>query len=129
MEFVESGDEVICVWEPKTEFQGWTGIVHGGIQATLLDEVASWVVQVKLKLSGFTSQMNIRYVKPVPTDQGLLTARAKLTETKKRLAFIQVSLENDKGEVLTKGEIIYYVYPEEESKEKFNYPGIEAFFE
>ena len=37
-----------------TEFAGFHDILHGGIQATMMDEIASWVVLVKLDTSGVT---------------------------------------------------------------------------
>lgn len=44
MEFFEDGDEIISRWKPRPEFQGWINTLHGGIQATLADEISSWVV-------------------------------------------------------------------------------------
>ena len=40
----EDGDEIICFWKPQSHYQGWINTLHGGIQATLIDECASWVV-------------------------------------------------------------------------------------
>ena len=36
MEFYEDGDEVISIWKPQPQFQGWIDTLHGGIQAVLL---------------------------------------------------------------------------------------------
>ena len=44
MEFYENGDEIVSVWHPRPEYQGWVNTLHGGIQATLADEISSWVV-------------------------------------------------------------------------------------
>ena len=57
MEFYEEGDEVVCRWRPRPEFQGWVDTLHGGIQATLADEISSWVVFRKFQTSGVTSKM------------------------------------------------------------------------
>jgi len=38
-------------------------MLHDGIQATLLDEIADWVLIVKLGTSGVTKNLNINYVK------------------------------------------------------------------
>ena len=40
MSFAEEGEEIICSWEPDPRFAGYGGIIHGGIQATLHDEIA-----------------------------------------------------------------------------------------
>ena len=31
MEFYEDGDEVISIWKPQPQFQGWIDTLHGGI--------------------------------------------------------------------------------------------------
>ena len=31
MEFFEDGDDVVSYWHPQEHFQGWTGVMHGGI--------------------------------------------------------------------------------------------------
>ena len=61
MTFSEDGDDITCSWEPDLRFAGYGGIVHGGIQATLHDEIASWVVFVKLSTAGFTERFEIDY--------------------------------------------------------------------
>ena len=85
LSFVEEGDELVSVWSPKSYFQGYHNILHGGIQATLMDEIASWVVYVKLDASGFTSTMNVRYLKPVYVTDTMLTLRASIKELRKIL--------------------------------------------
>ena len=56
MEFYEDGDEVISIWKPQPQFQGWIDTLHGGIQAVLLDEICAWVVLRKLQTTGVTWQ-------------------------------------------------------------------------
>ena len=41
MEFYEDGDEVVSIWKPRPEYQGWLNTLHGGIQSVLLDESAA----------------------------------------------------------------------------------------
>ena len=61
MEFYEDGEEIVSVWHPRPEFQGWVDTLHGGVQATLADEISSWVVFRKFRTSGVTSRMEVRY--------------------------------------------------------------------
>ena len=68
MEFYEDGNEVISIWKPQPQFQGWIDTLHGGIQAVLLDEICAWVVLRKLQTTGVTSKMETRYMKPVNTN-------------------------------------------------------------
>ena len=55
----------------RPEFQGWPGVAHGGIIATLLDEVTARVymndsTENKLMMTG---KLEIRYRKPVPVGE------------------------------------------------------------
>ena len=61
MEFYEDGDDIVCFWKPQAHYQGWIDTLHGGIQATLIDECASWVVFRKLQTSGVTNRLEVKY--------------------------------------------------------------------
>ena len=56
MEFYEDGDEVVSIWKPRPEYQGWIDTLHGGIQAVLMDEICAWVILRKLQTTGVTSK-------------------------------------------------------------------------
>jgi len=127
MTFFEDKDEIISIWQPKEYFQGWIDVLHGGIQATMMDEIASWVVFVKCKTAGVTSRMDIRLKKAVFVNAGNITLRAKLKEMKRNIAVITVELYNADKELCANAEIQYFTYPQEIAKERLFYPGVEAF--
>jgi len=129
MEFYEDGDYLISQWEPAVFYQGYGNVLHGGIQATLMDELASWVVYVKAQTGGVTADMKVKYKKPVYVNQGSLTIRGKLKEKGRRLAVIDVELLNADGQLCAEGELRYFVFPEKVAREKYFYPGPDAFYE
>ena len=47
MEFYEEDQKIISLWQPKRDYEGFQNILHGGIQATLIDEIAAWSVFIK----------------------------------------------------------------------------------
>ncbi|HET7839954.1 MAG TPA: PaaI family thioesterase [Candidatus Acidoferrales bacterium] len=53
------------------EYQGGAGFVHGGIVATLLDEVMAKVSRFGQDYA-VTAQLTIEYLKPVPVDEELI---------------------------------------------------------
>ena len=79
-EFYEEGDYITCQWMPRPEFQGFFNVLHGGIQATLMDEIACWNVFAKVKSAGVTIEMNVKYRNTVYTDRGELLLRSKIVE-------------------------------------------------
>ena len=72
MEFYEDGEDVVSIWQPTGEYQGWPNILHGGIQATLIDELCGWTIGHKYKSDAVTSKMEIRYRTPVKINEGNL---------------------------------------------------------
>ena len=128
LEFWEEGDEIIAKWPPGKDFEGWTGVLHGGIQATLLDEVASWLVFVKLKTAGVTTQLNVQYLKPAFISKGDFTVKAILLSFQKNVARISSKLYDAEGNICATAEAEYFCFPERIARAKYNYLGIEAFY-
>lgn len=128
MEFYEEGDYLISEWDPDNRFGGYKNVLHGGIQATLLDEIASWCIQIKLKTAGVTANMNIRYKKPVFIDQGRLLLKAKIGEEHRRIVNVKTELFNADGELCCEGDVKYFCYPEKIAREKLYFPEFEEFF-
>lgn len=89
MEFYEDGDEVVCFWHPEPKYQGWTHTLHGGIQATLLDEVSAWTIARKLQTTGVTSKMELRYLKPVHTTDKYLVVRGRIAEQRRNIVTVE----------------------------------------
>ncbi len=129
MQFVEDGDFLTCEWEPHGFLSGYRDILHGGIQATLMDEIAAWLIQVKMKTAGVTSTMNISLKRPVPVKEGKLKLKARLKEKRKNLVDVEVVLFNPDGKTGAEGVITYYTFSPEVAREKFYFPRHEDFFQ
>lgn len=125
--FFEEGGELTSTWMPQQHLEGYHNVLHGGIQATLMDEIASWVVYVILKTSGVTSSMNIRYLKPVSVKEPLLKLIAKVKERRRNLADIEVRLFDSSGILCAEALVTYFTFSEQKSKESLYYPDHEAF--
>ena len=119
MEFMEDGNEVVSRWVPTREFEGWRNTLHGGIQATLADEIASWVIFRKLQTGGVTSKMEVRYLRPVRISDGAIELRARIVEQRRNLVRIAVTLTNGLGERAAEVECLYFTFPKERSVEEF----------
>lgn len=124
LEFHEEGEEIVSQWMPSPNYQGWLHILHGGIQATLLDEICGWCVFRKLQTTGVTSRMETRYLKPVRIEEGSpLTLRAKIVEQKRNWITIEASITSKEGETCTTARCLYYTFSQEEAREKFKFTG------
>jgi acyl-coenzyme A thioesterase PaaI-like protein len=122
MEFYEDGDDIVSIWEPHLNFQSWIGTLHGGIQATLLDEVGGWIISRKLQTTGVTTHLNVRYKTSVPVGKGPLEIRGRLKEMKRNFAFIDAEISHE-GKVCTTCEMIYCTVSKETAKNDFLFEG------
>jgi len=91
--------------------------LHGGVIGMLMDEVAGWVINRKLQTTGVTMQLNVKYKKPVMTTDSQITIRGHITNQRRNIVTIALSLENSKGEVCDEAEAIYYTFGEDKAKE------------
>ena len=125
MEFYEDGDDVVCYWTPRTEYQGWVQTLHGGIQATLMDEVGGWVISRKIQTSAMTTALNMKYRKPVPTgDDVQVEVRAHIVDRKRSFVMMEATLSCG-GEVCSTADITYYCFSEQKACEEFHFRNFE----
>ena len=70
MQFRLDGDRCHGTFTPSDDHCGWTGVTHGGLLFTALDEVmANWLWLQSL--AGFTARCEVRFREPVPTGTAL----------------------------------------------------------
>jgi acyl-coenzyme A thioesterase PaaI-like protein len=94
---------------PGDLFSGFPGILHGGIQATILDEIAFWGVWAQHGQSGFTYDFNIQYRKKCPPDV-LLEALGEVGDVQRRLVSVNVQLRNQQNkDTYSKGTVRYFI--------------------
>lgn len=91
------------VWVPEARFQGYKGIIHGGLLATLLDEAVAKLA-FEVGLAAVTGEMKIRYLKPAGVGERL-TIRGRLTREKGRIIFGESEITDGDGEVVAKAEV------------------------
>ena len=129
MEFYEEGEEVVSYWSPRDSFKGYGSFLHGGIQTTLMDEIAAWTVFVKVKTAGVTSSIETRFHKPVYTNRGKIELRAKVEELNRNIATIQVRLLDSNQVLCSESRVDCFTYPQKIALKKLHYPGYKSFSE
>jgi len=128
LDFYEEGEYVISKWTPTHEYEGYHNVLHGGIQATLMDEIANWAIIRKLKQTGVTKSLTVNYSKSVYIHKGELTIRAKIVDTKKNEATVLAELLDAEGDVRSSAMVSYATFPDQVARNKFHFPGYENFF-
>ncbi len=69
---LENG-QLVGIFKPSAEHQGYPNILHGGIASALLDETIGRAIMIREKQNywGFTAEVTIRFKKNIPIDQTL----------------------------------------------------------
>ena len=92
--FVREGDEVVTRVTPSEAYQGAPGIMHGGLVATLADEVAAWACIAFLGKFGFTVSMSARFQQAVRNGKEV-EARARIAKAGTRFVDVEVKMSQD----------------------------------
>jgi len=82
-------------------FQGWDGVVHGGIISTLLDEAMA-KLSYELGYNTVTVSLEIRFKKPAPILEPLLVY-GEISEVSRRLVKAKARVAKDDGTILAEG--------------------------
>ncbi len=90
-------DAVVAPLSPREDMAGYPGILHGGFQAMLLDEVSCWAALHQAGRIVFTASLEVRFARPMPTGAPAL-ACARITKAGSRLCKAEAWIEAGQGE-------------------------------
>jgi uncharacterized protein (TIGR00369 family) len=115
IKFYDAGPgEVMAECTVPVQFQGYPGVVHGGVVAALLDEVAgrSQMGEPDDPRFMFTAKLNVRYRKNVPVGKPLrLVGTAGVR--KERAATAKGAIYSEQGALLAECEALLMNVPVE----------------
>jgi len=89
--------QYICHFTPQRHHQGWVGLTHGGIVATLLDEIMTRMLWEQ-GVNAMTGELNVRYRQPAATGQSL-TVRGWVERKHGKLITAEARVELASGAV------------------------------
>lgn len=82
-QYDEENDEIVSNTVFPRHFQGWEGVLHGGLISTVMDEVMIKAAAQK-GCKCVTAELNVRFKKPALLDKEF-TIKGKVTEVSTRL--------------------------------------------
>ena len=91
---------ITCEFTPGTEYQGFKGITHGGIIATLLDE-AMVRLAFDLGIYAVTASIEVRYINPLMSGEKIHVS-ASITKEAKRLLEAEAEAHTPDGKPVAK---------------------------
>jgi acyl-coenzyme A thioesterase PaaI-like protein len=99
---VDGKHHVYFRFKPRDSMQGYGTVMHGGLQATLLDETMGWAAAVAVRRMTLAAEMTFRYLQKTPLGEDLIV-EAWATEVKSRLVKAEGIIRDDAGTIYTRG--------------------------
>ncbi|MCM1538095.1 MAG: PaaI family thioesterase [bacterium] len=93
----------------RREHQSFPERVHGGLAATMIDELglrAMWAKDQSEESFGVTMSLSVKYRKPVPYDEELF-ARGIVVKESPKFVTIDAGIYDREGRLLVNGEAVY----------------------
>ncbi len=87
--------EMNAAWNPKSDFEGFRGIVHGGLVSTVLDEAMSKAVAGSGS-EALTAELRVRFRQPVASGRAYWI-RGWIVDRRKRVIEAEASLCSPDG--------------------------------
>lgn len=94
---------VETVYVAAADLCGMSGVVHGGVQATMMDEAMGFAAHAALEseeLDIATIELSVRYHRPTPTGEPI-TLRARLVRSEGRDLWMEGEIRDASGRVCT----------------------------
>lgn len=127
--FREEGDEVVTDFTPDARFQGFPGVVHGGILATLLDETLNRQAAREGRWM-MTGRLEIRYRSAAPVGRTLrVAARTVSSRARALTAEGEIRLADEPETIIATAEGTFLpVPPNFQRRAVERFPELDGFF-
>ncbi|HEX8996140.1 MAG TPA: PaaI family thioesterase [Ktedonobacterales bacterium] len=128
--FRHEGDEIVAEYTPDERFQGFPGVLHGGVLATMLDEILSRAAVFAGKWM-MTARLEIRYRRAAPIGQELRVS-AQPIHVRSRMVSAKgaVRLASDPTVIYAEAEGLFMPITAEYEREMVTQrPELEGFFQ
>ena len=117
LSFQWDGKVAKAEFTPTEFYQGWSGVVHGGIIACLLDEAIGYAALFE-GLHCITAEMQVRLRRPVSIGETLIIT-SSLTKQNRKLAKAKASISLKDGTPIAEGTATQFIVntkPRDESE-------------
>lgn len=98
LRFETDGRVVRARFRPCAEHIGFKGVVHGGITATVLDEIMVWACAVATQRFAYCAELNVRYLLPLSPDVETIVTGELVENRKGRIFEAKSALSNAAGQ-------------------------------
>lgn len=96
-------DTAVISIEMRDDLRQPSGVLHGGVTATLVDTAMAFAVRTRLALNAATAtiDLTVHYLRPHTT--GVFTCTAKVVRAGKRIFTVSADVHNEEGKLIATG--------------------------
>lgn len=96
-------DEAVLSIEMRDDLRQPSGVLHGGVTATLIDTAMAFAVRTRLAVTEATAtiDLTVHYLRPHMT--GLFSCTAKIVRAGKRIFTVSAEVHNEEGKLIATG--------------------------
>lgn len=110
MKFYSDGRSVASSLAVPDHLCGWRHVVHGGIVATIFDEIMGWTAIYLMKKVVLTKRLSVDFLKPTPVNQPLFVEGWVADRPDDRHVLIQAAIHTQDDEISARGEGLFTLF-------------------
>jgi acyl-coenzyme A thioesterase PaaI-like protein len=103
LRFETDGRIVQTHFVPRPEHIGFKQTVHGGLIATVLDEIMVWACAVQTKRFAFCAELNLRFINPLRPNHPVLASAELVANRRGKIFEARAELRDRSGLVIATG--------------------------
>jgi acyl-coenzyme A thioesterase PaaI-like protein len=100
LRFETDGQSVRTHFQTRAEHAGFRDTVHGGLIATLLDEIMVWACAVRTRRFSFCGELKVRFLHPLRPGETATASAELVANRRERLFEAKAELRNAAGLVV-----------------------------
>jgi len=100
LRFETDGRVVQSRFQPRAEHIGFKQTVHGGLIATVLDEIMVWACAVGTRRFGYCAELNVRFLNPLRPGEEVLATGELVSNRRNKILEARGELRDGTGRVL-----------------------------
>ena len=96
-------DEAVIAIDMRDDLRQPSGVLHGGVTATLIDTAMAFAVRTRLEADAATAtiDLTVHYLRPLTEGSAICTA--KIVRAGKRIFTVEADVQNREGKLIATG--------------------------
>ena len=96
-------NEAVIKIDMRDDLRQPSGVLHGGVTATIIDTAMAFAVRTHLADHEFTATIDLTVHYLRPHTEGIFTCTAKIVRAGKRIFTVSADVENEDGKLIATG--------------------------